>query len=116
MDNQAETGGSRLEMSGGKMGAALRQGLAPLEPLGPSGVPPWDGAGEAGNKSHMLERGDFQRTVFLLLTPAERWLCTFPTSGCRLKATAEATEDGNGYDRGTSGLYSLKSAVQSFKG
>lgn len=41
--------------------------------------------GGKGNKFHMLERGNFQEMVFLLLTPAERWLCTFPGS-CRAKS------------------------------
>lgn len=67
------------------------------------------------NKFHMLERGNFQIMVFLLLIPAERWLCTFPHSCCRLKVTPEATDDGVRCSRGVGDLYSLKSVVWSFQ-
>jgi len=41
------------------MGAELWQELAPLEPSGAIRVPPQGGPGEVGNKSHVLERGNF---------------------------------------------------------
>lgn len=63
------------------------------------------------NKFHMLERGNFQIIVFLLLTPAERWLCSFPCSCHRLKVTTEAIEDGVRCSRGVGALYSLESVV-----
>lgn len=79
-----------------------------------TGVPPGETWGK-GNKFHMLERGNFHRMVLLLLTPAERCLCTFPCSCRRLKVTTEATEDGFRCSRGVGDLYGLKSVVWIFK-
>lgn len=111
VDNQAETGRRGLEMSGGEMSAAPCQELAALEPSGAIGCLLGGEILEKQEINLMCWRGGIsKRTIFLLLTPAERWLCTFPSSRRRLKDPAEATEERIRYDRSVSGLYSLKSA------
>lgn len=93
------------------MSVALQQEFAPHEPQGCL----LGSHGGKGNKFHMLERENFQRMVFLLLTPPERWICTFTCSCCRLQVNTEATEDGVRCSRGVGDLYGLKSVVWSLK-